>query len=108
MLSYRIQSRLLVGAVVLLAACSNDNSPTAPGSQFSTIQLNATTAPVYLTLGSTGYRRDGHESDDLHGLGSRVHVDRRERERRRQRPRRREGVLPLREQSLSRRRRSKH
>lgn len=53
MLSYRIQSRLLVGVVVLLAACSNDNSPTAPGSQFTTIQLNATTAPVYLTLGST-------------------------------------------------------
>jgi hypothetical protein len=50
---FRLSSTLLICGAALLAGCSDDNAPTEPGSQFSTIQLNATTAPAYLTLGST-------------------------------------------------------
>ncbi|HEY4306756.1 MAG TPA: HmuY family protein [Gemmatimonadaceae bacterium] len=52
MLASRIQSGLLIGSAALLAACSDSSSTTEPGSQYTTIQLNAATAPAYLTLGS--------------------------------------------------------
>ena len=53
MFSLRIHSSLLIAATAIVAGCSGDSIPTAPGSQYSTIQLNATAAPAYLTLGST-------------------------------------------------------
>lgn len=49
----RFSSSLLICGAALLAGCSDDAAPTEPGSQFTTIQLNAATAPAYLTLGTT-------------------------------------------------------
>jgi hypothetical protein len=45
---------LLIAAAVLLGACADDAvSPTEPGSQYPTVELNTTSAPAYLTLGAT-------------------------------------------------------
>jgi hypothetical protein len=52
MRSFCIRTGLCISALALLAACSNDAGPTEPDNQSSTIQLNTTTAPAYLTLGS--------------------------------------------------------
>lgn len=52
MSSFRLHSTLLISAVSLLAACSDSSAPTDPGSQFASIQLDVTTSPAYLTLGT--------------------------------------------------------
>jgi hypothetical protein len=49
----RLSSIALVCGAALLAGCSDADAPTEPGSQFTTIQFNAASAPAYLTLGTT-------------------------------------------------------
>ena len=53
MLSSRLQSGLVFAGLAFLAACSDDNSPTEPGSPYSTIQLGTAAGPAFLTLGTT-------------------------------------------------------
>ncbi len=50
---FRICSSLLIAGLALAAGCSSSDSAIAPTLPSSTLQLDASTAPVYLALGTT-------------------------------------------------------